>query len=154
MNFTDLQIDLRDYLDELITFVGLGNRLRGDDAAGLELLDLIEKSGVFPGAYYVSAGTNPENYLEQILSAKPGLVIFLDACDLGNDPGAIRWLNNDEIETAGISTHAFSITMIEKYLNLERETECRYLAVQPGSINAGSGLSTETRLGLQRFFGC
>ena len=152
MNFTDLQIDLRDYLDELITFVGLGNRLRGDDAVGLELLDLIEKSGVFPGAYYVSAGTNPENYLEQILSAKPGLVIFLDACDLGDDPGAIRWLKNDEIETAGISTHAFSITMIEKYLNLERETECRYLAIQPAVTGIGEDLSPELRQGIDAFF--
>jgi hydrogenase 3 maturation protease len=152
MNFTDLQVDLRDYLDELITFVGLGNRLRGDDAAGLELLDLIEKSGIFPGAYYVSAGTNPENYLEQILSANPGLVVFLDACDLGNDPGSIRWLNNDEIETAGISTHAFSIIMIEKYLNLERKTECRYLAIQPSFTGPGSGLSAETRQGIEAFF--
>lgn len=134
--------------------MGLGNPQRGDDAAGLELLDLIKKSGSFPGAFFISAGTNPENYLQQILSVNPDLVVFLDACDSGDRPGEIRWLGYDEIENAGISTHAFSITMIEKYLNFERKIECRYLAVQPGSIDAGSGLSTETRQGLQRFFGC
>ena len=134
--------------------MGLGNRQRSDDAAGLELLDLIKKSAVFPEAFYISAGTNPENYLQQILFANPALVVFLDACDSGDRPGEVRWLGYDEIENAGISTHAFSITMIEKYLNLERKIECRYLAVQPGSIDAGSGLSAEIRQGLQRFFDC
>ena len=151
MNFTDFQADLLGYPEEDIVFVGLGNRMRGDDAAGLELLDMIKKSGFFTGSTFISAGTNPENYLQQILAAQPKLVVFLDACDFRDRPGEIRWLDYDEIEKAGISTHAYSMTMIERYLNLERTTECRYLAIQPGFLDEENGLSSETRQGLLRF---
>ena len=152
MNFTDLRADLEGFPGQRIFFVGLGNPMRGDDSAGLELLDLVRVSGFFPGACFLPAGTNPENFLEQIVSAEPDLVVFMDACDFGGRAGEVRWLGNDEIETAGISTHAYSITLVEKYLNLERNTECRYLAIQPGSLGEETGLSPEIRSGLLRFF--
>lgn len=132
--------------------MGLGNRQRGDDGAGLEFLAGVERSGAFSGACFVPAGTNPENHLQQILSAFPVLVIFIDACRFGGLPGEIRWLEKDEIESAGISTHAYSITMIEKFLNLERKVECRYLGIQPGITETGAELSGDVRKALLRFF--
>jgi hydrogenase 3 maturation protease len=152
MNFMDLRTDLQGYAARRIFFVGLGNPMRGDDSAGLELLDLVRLSGFFPGAGFLPACTNPENFLEQIVAAEPDLVIFMDACDFGERTGEIRWLDNDEIETAGISTHAYSITLLEKYLNLERKTECRYLAIQPGSTGIGECLSPEMLLRINEFF--
>lgn len=132
--------------------MGLGNRRRKDDGAGLEFLAGVERSGAFPGSCFIPAGTNPENHLQQILSASPVLVILVDACRFGGLPGEIRWLEKDEIESAGISTHAYSITMIEKFLNLERKVECRYLGIQPGIPETGAGLSGDVRKSLLRFF--
>lgn len=152
MNFMDLRADLEVFFGQRIIFVGLGNPMRGDDSAGLELLDLVRLSGFFPGAHFLPAGTNPENFLEQIVSAEPELVIFMDACNFGGRAGEIRWLENDEIETAGISTHAYSIALLEKYLNLDRKTECRYLAIQPGSTGTGEDLSPEMLRGINEFF--
>lgn len=152
MNFTDFQSDLQGFQESEIVFVGLGNRMRGDDAVGLELLDKVQKSGIFSGACFLSAGINPENFLEQILSADPGLVVFLDACDFGDSPGTIRWLEKDEIETSGISTHAYSIAIVEKYLNLERKVVCRYLGIQPASTGTGEDLSPGMLQEIDAFF--
>ena len=88
----DLRTDLQGFPRQRIIFVGLGNPLRGDDSAGLELLDLVRLSGFFPGAGFLAAGTNPENFLEQIASAEPDLVVFMDACNFGGRTGEIRWL--------------------------------------------------------------
>ena len=151
MNFTEFQNDLSSYEPERIVIVGLGNPQRGDDAAGLVLLVGIGKSSL-SGALLVSAGTTPENSLQQILSADPALVVFLDACRFRGSPGEIRWLDADEIEDAGISTHAYSITVIEKFLNLEKPVECRYLGIQPGTRENGVGLSEEVREGIKAFF--
>jgi len=112
MNFMDLQNDLSRYKPGRIVIVGLGNPQRGDDAAGLALLQQFNRFSL-PGTLLIAAGTTPENCLQQILSADPNLVVFLDACRFGGDPGDIRWLDPGEIEDAGISTHAYSITVIE-----------------------------------------
>lgn len=152
MNFMDLRADLHSFPNESITFTGLGNRQRSDDAAGLVLMELIRERAIFPGARFISAGTTPENCLEQILSSKPGLVVFIDACDFGGDPGDVRWLEPGEIENAGISTHAYAITLIEKYLNLERKVDCRYLGIQPGNTRIGENLSPEMLRPINEFF--
>lgn len=135
-----------------MVIVGLGNPQRGDDAAGLVLLAGIGKSAL-SGALLVSAGTTPENSLQQILSADPNIVVFLDACRFGGSPGDIRWLDPGEIEDAGISTHAYSIMVIEKFLNLEKPVECRYLGIQPGTMEDGVGLSEEVLAGIESFLG-
>lgn len=153
MNFMDLQNDLSCYEPGRIVIVGLGNPQRGDDAAGLALLAQFDRSSLPGGTLMVAAGTTPENCLQQILSADPNLVVFLDACRFGGDPGDIRWLDADEIEDAAISTHAYSITVIEKFLNLERSVECRYLGIQPGAVEHGVGLSKEVLAGIESFFG-
>ena len=152
MNSTDLRADLSRFSNKEITFTGLGNRYRSDDAAGLELLELIRGKGIFPGARFISAGTNPENFLERILSSNPGLVVFIDACDFGGNPGDIRWMEPGEIKNAGISTHAYSITLIENYLNLGRKVACRYLAVQPGNTGIGEDLSPGMLRRINEFF--
>ncbi len=134
--------------DQLV-FVGLGNRDRGDDAAGLVLLSQLQEVPDLAGAHFINAGRTPENYLQHLLNLQPELVIFLDAVRWGGEPGEVTWLSPAQIETAGMSTHTYSIRMIEQYLQAQRPMEVKYLGIQPVSTGLGEPISDEVSSRIQ-----
>ncbi|MEJ2543110.1 MAG: hypothetical protein P8Y99_03500 [Calditrichaceae bacterium] len=79
MNLYDFENALKDYPINKIAFIGLGNPLRGDDAAGLIFLNRLHALNKFKEAWFIEAGTNPENYLQQIVDCPASLVVFIDA---------------------------------------------------------------------------
>ena len=96
MNFTTFKNALNQYRPSDIVFVGLGNEYRGDDAAGLIFFDRLRESQQFEFSHFVLARTNPENHLEEILSYKPKLVVFIDA-DYSDYPDEMQ-LHLDKLE--------------------------------------------------------
>jgi len=103
-----------------VVFVGLGNKYRQDDSAGLVLLSLLKETDYFKKANFINSGTNPENYLEQILMYGPELVVFIDAARFGGFPGEVKFIEQDQLNSVSISTHAFSIKMIEDFIKNQR----------------------------------
>ena len=152
MNLHDFINALKNYPINKIAFIGLGNILRSDDKAGLAFLDQLHTSGQFNQAYFIVAGTNPENYLQQILDCPASLVVFIDAAKWGGQPGEIIWLSPDKIDTIAISTHAFSIKMVEEYLLTHRLFQFRYLVIEPESMEMGKTLSKVVSKSLDKFF--
>ena len=152
MNLHDFENTLKDYPVNKIGFIGLGNPLRGDDAAGLVFLNRLHDLNQFKEAYFIEAGTNPENYLQQIVDCPASLVVFIDASKWGGQPGEIAWLSSDKIDTIAISTHAFSIKMVEEYLLSERQFEFRYLVIEPENMEMGEDLSKSVAKSLNHFF--
>ena len=135
-----------------IVFVGLGNLARGDDAAGLLLLGELNKRRELGAAHFIDAGTNPENVLQQILDFAPKLVVFIDAVRATGTAGEMRWIEPHDLDSAAISTHAFSIRMIEEYLKANAPMEVGYLGIIPQSTRIGEGLSPAVRQSIDRFF--
>jgi len=151
MNFRDFKRGL-DVAAEKIVFVGLGNESRGDDAAGLFFLQKLKEQAEFKAATFIGAGTNPENYLQQILEAQPSLVVFIDAADWGAPRGEMRWIDPAELDHIQISTHAFSIQLVEKYLKSHQAMDTKYFSIQYGSMKPGEGLSDELKERIMVFF--
>ena len=87
MNFDNLKKDLAFYPVDKIVFVGLGNPLRRDDAAGLIILEKISISRHFKNAHFIKAYTTPESHLEEILNYHPEIVVIIDAADWGGRDG-------------------------------------------------------------------
>jgi hydrogenase 3 maturation protease len=152
MNLNDFKEALKDFPIHRITFVGLGNTMRADDAAGLIFLNRLYTSDFFNESFFIEAGTNPENYLQQIVDCPADLVVFIDAAEWGGLPGEISWLTPDKIDSIAISTHAFSIKMVEQYLLSERQFDFRYLVIQPKSMEIREGLSKSVSKSLDEFF--
>lgn len=152
MNFTHLQSELSRFNKEKIVFIGLGNELRGDDGAGLKLTELISSDKEFKDSHFIFAGTNPENYLQKILEFKPEAVIFIDTASWKVEPGEIKFLTSSEIRDSDFSTHAFSIKLIEKYINSNHPCKIFYLGIQPGSVSFGSSISEKVIAGINKFF--
>ena len=72
---TDLSRRFRDKGPDSIVFVGVGNRLRGDDGIGPVLIDMLRGRV----AHAIDAGIRPENYTSAIKRLKPAVIVFIDA---------------------------------------------------------------------------
>ena len=130
--------------------VGVGNRLRGDDAVGPMVIDELAGSD---GLALIDAGSAPENHLEPIVRLKPGLVVFVDACDFRGSPGEFREFGREELDRlAGglVSTHTLPLTMTVVLLGQQVEAEIALLGIQPERLDFNAGLSEPVRAALPR----
>lgn len=119
--------------------VGVGNRLRRDDAAGSRVAERLLAMGC---ARVFDAETVPENYYGTLLAAAPCAVLFVDAADWGGAPGECRLAAVDALATRPASTHAPSLALLAGLL--EREgIECWLLGIQPGSTEPGTALTPD-----------
>lgn len=152
MNFDEFCAAFTEFKNEEIVFVGLGNRWRGDDGVGLLLVEQLQLSPRLAGAHFILAGTNPENHLQQILDCHARLVIFIDASRFEGTPGQMSWCTSEQIDSIGLSTHAFSIKLVEQYLRTEQSLEFKYLLIQPELTSFGENLSKSLYQSLQKFW--
>jgi hydrogenase 3 maturation protease len=139
-----------DFADILISacsgktaFLCIGNPDRGDDGLGMVLASLLRDSGV-PNVY--DGGTTPERKIPAIRDGGFDSVLFIDAVDVGAEPGSVTILDAQEI--AGrypqISTHKLSLGTLARLLSDTRECRIRLLGIQPATIEFGApGLSQE-----------
>jgi hydrogenase maturation protease len=152
MNFDEFRRLLDGCPEESIVFVGLGNPERGDDGAGLVWIRTLERTGRFRKSHFIMAGTNPENHLESIIGFQPETVVFADAAHMNLAPGSIFWLSTEDLASCRISTHAFSLKLIEMYIHAHVDARFHYLGIQPLSAGLGEGISSEVGKRLEEFF--
>ncbi len=152
MTFIDFQKALHVYTARDIIFIGLGNDIRGDDGAGLVFLDRLKQKTEFEESIFIRARTNPENYLQKIVDSQAKLVVFIDACHWGGKPGEMTWLDGENINKISISTHAFSIKMVEEFICAQKNIEFKYLGIEPKSMEIGEPLSGEVCQHMNAFF--
>lgn len=119
-------------------FVGVGNRMRGDDAIGPVLIDLLS-----PHMPHVLDVSNvPENFTGMIKRLNPSKIVFIDAVQFGDCPaGYARIVEMSEAGGYGLTTHKFSLDMIMEYLKEETGADVFMIGVQPESIRDTEGLS-------------
>jgi hydrogenase maturation protease len=116
----------------------MGNRERGDDAAGPRV---IEGQRAGTGGVWLDAGVAPENLLEPIVRTNPDTVLFVDAVAFGGFPGECRLMDAAALDTMAVSTHAGSLGMLSDYLVARTGARVRVLAIQPERIDTRAGLS-------------
>ncbi|HZD58428.1 MAG TPA: hydrogenase maturation protease [Anaerolineales bacterium] len=129
-----------------VLIVGVGNRLRGDDALGGIL---VERLAGKTRATLIDAGDVPENYLGVIRMAQPELIIFVDAAEIGGQPGDIALVGAEEMLPANGWTHSAGLDLTVTYLRSElMVVDIFLLAVQPGTTAFGDDLSPPVRSAL------
>ena len=129
-----------------IAFVGIGNTLRSDDAAGVLVVRALNGSRLFldrESVLVMDVGHAPENGTSILRRFEPDVVLLIDAVDMGERPGAIRWIEMDEIEGMSASTHSLPLSMLASYLNWELKCEVALLGIQLRSNDVGETVSTE-----------
>ncbi len=152
MNFDDLIKHLQPFPRQQLIFIGLGNEIRKDDRAGLILLKKIKQQTEFQDAHFIEAGTTPENHLQRILDYQPAAVVFIDTAHNDNPPGTVQLYSAEDLAPDDISTHAFSIEIIQNYLHKHRAIQFFYIGITPADTGLGSTLSPAVKKGIEQFF--
>lgn len=118
-----------------LVVVGVGNTLRGDDAAGpLVARRLRERHAdvVF------DAGDTPENFMAPVRRAGPEVVLLIDAADFGGRPGEVRMATASEVDGLMLGTHAAPLSMFMRVVEQETAAHVRLLAVQATETGLGA----------------
>lgn len=129
----DLQSQLLAFREEPTLWIGVGNSDHADDAVGLHLAQLLSRSGV---PHVVGAGTNPERRIASMDLARYDHVVFLDAVELGADPGSVVLLTAGEMVARfpQISTHKLSLGLLARYIESQSNARAWLLGIQPQSL--------------------
>ena len=120
--------------------VGVGNVLRGDDGAGVEVVRCLRVRGNLT-AELIDAGSVPENYLGPITRSRPALVIIIDAADMGCPPGTVREVDSETADWPAFSTHSASLTPLVEFVRSECDARVRVIGVQPHTRELGAHMS-------------
>jgi hydrogenase 3 maturation protease len=115
--------------------LGIGNELNGDDSAGIHLARGLRAGlGDRPEFLVLEGGTIPENTTGPLRRFKPHRVLMVDAADLGLDPGAIQFVDLDDVRGYSASSHSLPLSVLGSYLKAELGCEVDLLCVQPQSL--------------------
>jgi hydrogenase 3 maturation protease len=130
-----------------IVIMGIGNELRADDAAGMLVARrLLEHECVTEKKErirVVQAEHAPENATWELRGFEPHLIVLVDAAEMGQSPGLIRWIEMEDIEGMSASTHSLPLSMLSRYLMLEFNCPVALLGIQPASNEFGEPVSPE-----------
>jgi len=117
--------------------VGIGNTLKGDDAAGPLICQRLKDARIC--AEVIDVGTVPENYIQVIVSKAPENVLVIDAVDFKAEPGTVKLFDAARLSCFAFSTHTLSPTLFLDVISKQIDVEMLFLGIQPGHTGfAGS----------------
>jgi len=135
-----LKDDLEKILKGKIVILGIGNPVKGDDAAGMIFVEKIERLDRFE---CIKGGLFPENYTGEIILKKPDTLIIIDAINMNGSPGDIVLLKPEQLKDESFASHGTPISVLIKYLSNFIKDNIYILGIQPKVVNVGNQLSKE-----------
>ena len=127
-----------------VAILGIGHELRGDDAAGLSVArKLLERSSGRSNLLVIEAESAPENHTGPLRRFEPDLVLLVDAAEMGEASGVIRWLDWQETTGLSASTHTLPPYVLAQYLTSELHCDVALIGIQPAGTTIGAPLSPE-----------
>ncbi|MEJ5292028.1 MAG: hydrogenase maturation peptidase HycI [Candidatus Methanosuratincola sp.] len=132
-----------------LLIVGVGNRLRGDDAAGCSAARIL-RSRLRGNVLVLDCGGVPENFTLEMKRFQPSHILFIDAVDMGLNPGEFRLVEGEELVERSLSTHKQSLKLL--FLILKEGipgVKIKLLGIQPKTIDFGKGISSQVRKGVR-----
>jgi len=123
-----------------LVILGVGNPLKGDDAAGLLVVEQVMRNvpaRARPGTRIFRTYDVPENYTGKIRKFKPARILIIDAALAGLKPGDVFILEKEKIAIEEISSHKIPLMLLISYL--EQNTGCKVtvLGIQAKDLSFG-----------------
>lgn len=139
---------LKEKIKGKVCIAGIGNIIRGDDALGPKLIELL-RSRQAPVPLF-DCGTAPENYIFPILATSCDTVVLIDAADMGASPGEVGIFALGEIANVSFSTHNPSPRLFTDLLKTGKDDMNIFVvSVQPKTTTLGSPISAEVMRSLE-----
>ena len=135
-----------------VVIMGIGNILRGDDAAGSIIAQKIASKSLPKNVLVIDCGSAPENYLGKIINFNPSHILIIDTMIANNKPGDIRIVEEFQIaDILSFSTHKPSLHMLIKYFRGSiGEVKILILGIQPKNLALGEKISKEVKNAISR----
>ncbi len=89
----------------------------------------------------MDAGQAPENATAELRRFAPDIILLIDAAEMNEEPGSIRFINMEELDGMSASTHSMPLSMLARYLTLELGCEIKLLGIQLQSNEVGESIS-------------
>jgi hydrogenase maturation protease len=127
-----------------LAVVGIGNALRGDDAFGPAVVAALEPC---PALRLFDVQAVPESFLVPIVSSGCAGVLFVDAADLGAEPGRVALVPSEALAEVDVSTHAISLSLVAEAIqglargDSGRQISCALLGAQPADLKSADRLT-------------
>lgn len=129
-----------------IALVGMGHPLRSDDYAGSYIVKKTitrAKSRRSDRILLFDGEDNVENLITRIAQLEPGHVIFIDACEMKEEPGETKLISVTQTSYPFFTTHGVPLKLLAE--QLLPKSNVWILAIQPKSTDFGERLSKEIR---------
>lgn len=124
--------------------LGIGNPLRGDDAAGPAVCAALDT----PEA--VDCADAPERYLGLAGDAGVTRVLLVDAMDLGAEPGAVAFLLPGDLRERFGTTHDSGLALLCRFIEGEHGKPTALLGIQPVDTSFGGEMHADVRAAVAR----
>jgi hydrogenase 3 maturation protease len=128
-----------------VVVLGIGNRWRGDDAAGPCVVDRV--AGRLEGRC-IDAGEAPERHLGEATAGEPGTILVVDAVDFGGATGDLAVFEEKDLPERAGTTHDTPLGVLMRYAREESGAEVVLIGIQPGSVAFGARMSEAVREGV------
>jgi hydrogenase 3 maturation protease len=145
-----LQDELAARLSGRTVVVGVGNPLRGDDAAGCLLARRMRDT---PDVRVIEAEEIPESFVGDIAAAAPNVVVLVDAVDLGALPGTVAVLETDDVAAYAPTTHRLALSLVMDVVQRRTGADVFLIAVQPLNLAFGAPVTPQVGAGVELLAG-
>lgn len=130
---------LTECLQGTAVLMGIGNRWRGDDAAGPEV---VARLAGRVAARCIDAGDAPERHLGEAAEEGTDSILLLDAVDFGGRPGEVALFELEDLPARLGTTHDVPLSVLMRYLRAMAGTDVLLLGIQPETTEFGATMST------------
>lgn len=128
-----------------VAVLGVGNELRGDDAAGVQVARRLASLTVPNGErlLVLEGGAAPEAFTGSLRRFNPHLVLLVDVAGLGAAPGSVEVLSWDETTGLSASTHTMPPSLLGAYLTQSLGCQLALIGIQPVNLGLDEPISPE-----------
>ena len=134
--------EIEEIIQKRTCIVGMGNYLRGDDSAGLYIIDHIQDKIQSDLVALLNVEEVLENYIFKIINSNFENVLLIDAVKSTLSPGAVLFGELSEFDEIinNYSTHKLSLLVTERILE-RYKIKTYLLGITVADINFGAGIS-------------
>ncbi|MGC4067823.1 MAG: hydrogenase 3 maturation endopeptidase HyCI [Polyangiaceae bacterium] len=125
-----------------VALLGVGSELRGDDAVGMRVAEILEQRDAHPRLKIHLGSTAPENATGPIRKQNPTHLVIVDAVALGASPGEVAILERSDIAGTTFCTHTLPLSVVLDFIGYDNPTlDIFVIAIQAEHLLFGEALS-------------
>jgi hydrogenase 3 maturation protease len=102
----------------------------------------------------IEAGAAPENVTGLLQRFQPDFVLFVDAAQMNEIPGAVGLWSYEQCDGNPVSTHTLPLSLVCAYLDSELDCEIAILGIQPAVLGYSDDLSPQIEKTLKATVPC